>query len=87
MKSNTVTPDARSVLHYLLKKRDRRAPPTFFASEPEASPRSTKPLAWLNLSHLEKAKVFVIVSTSAMTATHVLAQYLSQAKPFHLKLK
>jgi hypothetical protein len=38
-----------------------------------------KPVAWLNLSHLEKASVFVIVRTSAMTAGLVSLQTLSDA--------
>lgn len=51
---------------YQLHNLDTNAPPTFLASELEYSPLSTKPLAWLNLSHLEKANVFVMVKTSAM---------------------
>lgn len=56
-----------------LKNLETKAPPTFLASEPEYSPRSTNPLAWLNLSQREKASVFVIVSTRAITMHHGLA--------------
>lgn len=51
---------------YRFHNLDTKAPPTFLASELEYSPRSTNPLAWLNLSHLEKASVFVMVKTNAI---------------------
>jgi hypothetical protein len=65
-------PCKKSDLLYLPleKNRDISAPPTFLAREPEYSPLSTNPLAWLNLSHLENASVFVIVRTSAITGYH-----------------
>ena len=44
----------------------------FLASPEPYIAFDAKPLAWLNLSHLEKASVFVIVRTSAMTV-HTLA--------------
>jgi len=43
----------------------------FLANPPEYNAFDAKFVAWLNLSHLEKAKVFVIVSTIAMTAAQV----------------
>lgn len=59
------------MVYDLVKSRETNAPPTFLASDPEYNPLSTRPLAWLNLSHLENARVFVIVRTSAITVPNV----------------
>jgi hypothetical protein len=43
-------------------------PPAKFLAIPDPYMAfEAKPVAWLNLSHLEKASVFVMVRTSAMT--------------------
>jgi hypothetical protein len=43
-------------------------PPARFLARPDPYMAfEAKPVAWLNLSHREKASVFVIVRTSAMT--------------------
>jgi hypothetical protein len=51
-------------------------PPARFLASPEPYMAfEAKPVAWLNLSQREKASVFVIVRTSAITVMNVLAHY------------
>lgn len=53
--------------YYHLKKRPRTAPPTELARPLALKAFVARFEAWLNLSHLEKAKVLVTVRTIAMT--------------------
>lgn len=53
---------------YHLKKRPSIAPPRLLASPLALKAFVAMLEAWLNLSHREKAKVFVTVRTMAMTA-------------------
>ena len=53
-------------------------PPARFLARPEPYMAfEAKPVAWLNLSHREKARVFVMVRTSAITETKTLAHVSS----------
>jgi hypothetical protein len=70
------TPAPCSVLPHRLNQLLTRPPARFLASPDPYMAFEAKPLAWLNLSHLEKASVFVMVRTSAMTA-NMLAFLLS----------
>lgn len=69
MLSSTCSPF--SFLRCYLLNQPLIIPPARFLARPDPYIAfEANPLAWLNLSHLENARVFVMVRTSAMTATH-----------------
>lgn len=55
-------------------------PATACANPPVLIALLAKLVAWLNLSHLEKARVLVMVRTSAITVEHVSAPVIYQAR-------
>jgi hypothetical protein len=59
-----------SSLSYRLKKLLTIPPARFLANPDPYKAPEAKPVAWLNLSHLENARVFVIVRTRAITVQH-----------------